>query len=684
VKILQIGIENYGPFLGPHSFLMADKGLVLVLGDNQDEPRMNSNGSGKSSLFDALDWCLFGDIPKDDHVDSIIHDDASSVSVTAKLWDDDNIRELVITRGKARGKSGTLTFSKGLESVTALDARETQKLLGIELGLDREIFHATSFYGQLDAYHFAEVTEARRMELLSKILPELAYLDIWEEKAKVEAKFLQGKLDTVTAQEATIQTRISELKALETSLISSKMQWQGNQDATLVSIEQRGRNAVGEATKAKECLVGMEEANRALEAAEVILTKPMADVSGLDNQIQEMQKTLTGLISQEGILRGQLQGNQQSQAKLTRLGIGKCSQCGQPITAEHIAKELAILQAEVKGPDMAIIGIQNQAAQIKADISRIQVLRQSEIDKANVAYQVQQQTVIALRKTVEGYAEKRNVVAGWDREVISLREQWQKLKNEVNPYEKTISDNIDKITKLTYEDGEQHKAILVLADEKRYVDFWVDGFGNKGLRSYILDNRVGEMSDAANHWVKLLTGGTIWIRFETQKQGRTTKKLSNDLNIRVFRYNRNGTITERNYKSWSGGEKRRVSWAIDFGLSRLVAARAKKRWDTLILDEVFKHVDSAGGEAVVEMLQYLRKERSSIFVIEHDSSFQTHFEQRLIIRKLNGQATIVEVKEDAPEKQSNPEGTTIEVRKTKQAGTKKRRSVSAGKLPSES
>jgi DNA repair exonuclease SbcCD ATPase subunit len=109
----------------------------------------------------------------------------------------------------------------------------------------------------------------------------------------------------------------------------------------------------------------------------------------------------------------------------------------------------------------------------------------------------------------------------------------------------------------------------------------------------------------------------------------------------VFRYNPNGTVTERNYKSWSGGEKKRVSWAIDFGLSRLVAARATKRYDLLVLDEVFKHVDAAGGEAVVEMLQHLRQEKSSIFVIEHNPDFASHFENRLLVRKHGGRSQIL-------------------------------------------
>ena len=61
--IESVEIENYGAFHGCHYFKLTDRGLTLVLGDNQDELRMNSNGSGKSTIFDALDWFPGGIMP---------------------------------------------------------------------------------------------------------------------------------------------------------------------------------------------------------------------------------------------------------------------------------------------------------------------------------------------------------------------------------------------------------------------------------------------------------------------------------------------------------------------------------------------------------------------------------------------------------------------------------------------
>ena len=63
----------------------------------------------------------------------------------------------------------------------------------------------------------------------------------------------------------------------------------------------------------------------------------------------------------------------------------------------------------------------------------------------------------------------------------------------------------------------------------------------------------------------------------------------------------------------------------------------------LILDELFRHLDQGGREAVIEMLHHLRREKSSVIVVDHDSEFQGAFENRVIVRKHNQRSVIEEI-----------------------------------------
>jgi exonuclease SbcC len=55
MQLLQISIENFRIFYGKHTFSFKDKKLVILRG---------LNGHGKSSFFDAIEWCLTGDIQR--------------------------------------------------------------------------------------------------------------------------------------------------------------------------------------------------------------------------------------------------------------------------------------------------------------------------------------------------------------------------------------------------------------------------------------------------------------------------------------------------------------------------------------------------------------------------------------------------------------------------------------------
>lgn len=626
MKIESVEIEGYGSYHGVHTVPLANQGLVLVLGDNRDEPRMDSNGAAKSTIFEAVDWALFGVVPKGDHVDSIINDESASTRVRVTLYDDDNDRALVVQRQKNRAKSPVLQYWVAGEPNQALDLSETQRLLEQELGLDRDVYHAAVFYAQTDLLKFAESAEKKRMELLSKILPELKQIDAWLEPAKQLArKYAESAYQARTAA-AQAQTRSEEAARGVGNFDLQVKEWEDNRLRRAQAVA-RGREYQIESLVKSEQTAGQVQQAEAELAAMV----PPDATALMQNQAElaKARKAETEWRSQAHAASKAINDLRARGERLRREQSGQCSLCGQPITAEHMTRELASIDLQIVQQDKQQREAMAAAQQWAAGVAAIQG-RMDEGRRAEAAYQKR-------KGELEGWLHhaKQSLQdpAAIKQHVAELEREHMKILQSVNPVQAQKEQCRERASGLLREAEQAERVAVQWEQAQRVADFWVAAFGPKGLRNYVLDHRLKEMTDAANHWVRLLTGGTIWVRFETQKMGRSTKKLSNELSIRVFRFNPNGKITERNYRSWSGGEKRRVGWAIDFGLSRLIAARAHKRYDMLVLDEVFRHVDAAGGEAVVEMLHELRKERSSIFVIEHDSAFQAHFEKQWLAVK---------------------------------------------------
>ena len=91
------------------------------------------------------------------------------------------------------------------------------------------------------------------------------------------------------------------------------------------------------------------------------------------------------------------------------------------------------------------------------------------------------------------------------------------------------------------------------------------------------------------------------------------------------------------YEGASGGEKQRISIALLFALSELMATRAKLKVNILFLDEPF---ESLGPDDVGQVINLLRKEltryKDSVFVITHNESLASEFESVITVEKSDG------------------------------------------------
>lgn len=645
MRILDITLTNYGAFQGEHKFTLADRGLTLVLGDNRDAPRMNSNGAGKSTIFDALDWCLFGVVPRGDHVDSIVNDVAGKdCSVKVRL-DDAGDTVLVERYRKKSGKTSGLTLSVDGADLTSLDTSETQQSLENILGVNRDVFHAAVLFGQFDLFSFADATDAQRMDILTQILG-LSEINSWLVRAKEALKDLD---DDAAQHRADLERAEGELSGVRSVDLTDRLQaWEAEHAATLKQYHDTLTNIQAQVAVIDQELATLPERQQKLEAARNNRPTP-PNTAELEAARDSAERTLRSTETHVSVCAMRRRGLEERKAKLDAMGAGTCSECGQEVTGQHLDHERARLQQEIVSLDAEALEYAGPMAQWRQYLAEVS----DQLERAKVehdqALDRHRNHIIELERLVSNLSARQ-------REAQQLRESLQRTtesletaKTAVNPFTRKQQELDEQAATLEATIAALHEQLKTYTEQRAYLDFWVTGFGPKGLKNYILDTRLEEMTREANRWVWLLTGGTVWVRFETQTMGRSTKRLSNKINVRVFRYNPDGSITERNYKSWSGGERHRVSLGIDFGLSRLIARRARKSYDILILDELFRHLDHQGREAVVEMLHELRHDKSSLFVIDHDAEFQEAFENRVVIRKEHGASTIVEATADEAE-----------------------------------
>jgi DNA repair exonuclease SbcCD ATPase subunit len=646
MHIAQIVIENYGSFYGKH-VLDLREGITIISGNNKDSRTANSNGSGKSTVFEAADWCIFGVVPKDDSVDSIIPHKESDALVIVRLLDGEDT--IVIERSRHRTKKSgktVLKVWKNNDALTALDVSQTQQIINQLIGLDRRIFHAAVFFGQNDTWSFAQARESERLDLLLKIL-DLELLDELADVAKKHAGEYKTRLDTAVQRKQQAETAIGDLRAMAMELDTSIVTWQQNQQKTIADIMNRVQPITERMHVLWQTVLQHEEtvrANHSMAQQQFALTPPIEyDNSPLQQAVHEadtahIQWNKTLAVSANEVRR--LAKEIKHMDNLMQSGHSVCSQCKQPISlsvAQHEKQRLMALQAEeqkkLTEADAALNGWAQKKRELEQQHSNhLAAHAQAYQEQMTVMQEAnaQLQEVIRAKTEYDRLTQDRNF----------LIQDVEKRKLEQNPWIAQKTAMAADIVKRDNELALLEQEIKTMRIDVDHYEFWKQGLGNKGLKSYILDSKLAEMNAHVNEWLELLTGGDIWVQFLTQTITKANK-VKNELTIRVYIRDASGLVIDQNFNSWSGGEKKRIGWAIDFGLSRMLAGRAQKVWKTLVLDEVFKHVDERGGQAVMDMLRVLRVEKDYIAVIEHNPVFKDDFDHNLEVTKKQGKSTFI-------------------------------------------
>lgn len=153
MKLLDVTIHNFMA-ISEAQVKLADRGLVLVQGDNQDESSATSNGAGKSSFADALCWCLYGTTARGEEGDKVVNRFVGkdcSVTVTVEDGPDDYLitryrkhkthkNQLKVKRAK-RGVEAWGDLTKGTEKLT-------QEVINQIIGCSFEVFTGAVYAGQ--------------------------------------------------------------------------------------------------------------------------------------------------------------------------------------------------------------------------------------------------------------------------------------------------------------------------------------------------------------------------------------------------------------------------------------------------------------------------------------------------------------------------------------------------------
>ena len=291
-RLERVHVKGYGVFADPVVYPLADRGAVLVTGQNLDMPGAESNGSGKSTIMCAALWCLTGESdPRPDGASmkglgkEMVNDACDDAEVEVHALVDG--RAVVVKRQMGKGGHKLTLMVDGDASTSGQDADLTQQQL--DRIVDTNRISRTVFFSQHEVAGFLDATDKGAKDSLT----EVVNVDLWvaacEHAAgqrKTLAEQVQAQQLKIAAQQAAVeavdvegaQGRSERFDAARATAIGQQegdlFAVQGRRDIWLDEQQLRIQQATDDlgAERARAFTWGERRAQRVLEARDAIET----------------------------------------------------------------------------------------------------------------------------------------------------------------------------------------------------------------------------------------------------------------------------------------------------------------------------------------------------------------------------------------------------------------------------
>lgn len=255
-----ITAANFRSF-GQLDFQMPEAGLWHLHG---------ANGHGKSTLLEAVHWCLFGRTSRGVKAGNVAN------------WrnQEDCWAEL---RGSAFGKNFVLRRSWGPISLTLNGEAVDQETLEKELGISEERFKYGYHFSQFST-PFLDLKAEQKMALFMDALP----LRVWElasDLAGSEARTATSELDFVSGELSQAEAVLAEidLKALK----EQEKGWEADREETLAEIRKKKPKLFSSAS-----YVALQERARSLGEQHTEAISKLSEMRGERRALENQQASL--------------------------------------------------------------------------------------------------------------------------------------------------------------------------------------------------------------------------------------------------------------------------------------------------------------------------------------------------------------------------------------------------------
>lgn len=651
-----------------------------------------ASGGGKSSIVDALIWCLYG-VARADNRSLIRAGEEEAVVVCSFVVSPDfdgKTREYQITRKtNLKGKHSIevlMGTDAGLVPLKATGTREIQRWIEHDfLRASYELFINSVVYPQGNRESFVESSAVRRKDLLMEIL-NVEDIEAYYEKTKqgikeaeVQVSIGEGEMRSIDDRIEALDKATDNLDFLELDLTARVFELK---EAEKKEVELRAKQVQisGDVARLKEL---QKQAADLRDHVERLCQKrnPIeAEYRALPQDLEgyDMEAVERDYLDVEFRLREATDRNMARAAMLSE----------RPVQVDYnellidldrqltrISKDTPVCPSGDECP--FVKQIYPEQERLKETIKEKAAARdrhheemhkwQDEFDKLPehedvTDLQAEYARLGEIRRNVSRFLELRPKLVEINNEINDQVEKQHRLVDEieraglvtkdadyieadlgavarvivearekVSNLETTIAlvkSGLEELENLKTRRKEVEERIAKAKALHTELLLLKDAFGSNGIRAIAIDSLIPRFEDKINEVLGQMS--SFRIRLDTQRKSIKGESTIEGLFITI----RNDQNQEFDFNNYSGGERLKITVAISEALASL------QRCGFRILDELFVGLDEASTESFAHVLGQIQGRFSQMLCISHLRQIKDLFDQRIVVTKINGVSSV--------------------------------------------
>jgi DNA repair exonuclease SbcCD ATPase subunit len=578
----QIILHNFLSYRGVHDldFIDLGTGLHFLRGQNQANPKLGANDSGKSTLFAALSWAIFGKTP------------AGQKNIDVRPWTGEK-NTTVIVEFSIDKENHTIERSIGPNFVKLDDEVVDQDQIDRLLRLNYEVFSQTVLLGQGKPLFF-DLEPRAKMELFGAVL-DLERWDEYSKKASDQTKELEQKHLEFS----------SDLRSTDIAL--------GNTTKTLEAVSHNAETwSDNRQARIEDGLKTIAKDRKELKRIQDIKDKADLDYDGASVQIKLLQaetndiaKQMLDMARDAEIVELKVMESKHTDLMRTLKSFDReerCPTCGQSIKRADFGKHKKELHDKI------------------SDLERKIASLKKTLDKTQTKFDELQKTAICINKSLESFQKQVTEaqsqirisapdVARLETSIRSLNERIRQWKDETNPYHEQVQQLKRQRTELSVRVKNINKDLDKIEIDISHSKFWIKGF--KDIKLYIIDEVMRELELTTNSMLPDFGLDDWSVCYDIEKETKSGT-ISRAINVEILSPNNKAAVP---WSSWGGGVGQRLRIISALALSQVLLNYAGVNPNLEILDEQTRSLSSTGVRDLCDYLAWRADNLKKIIIL---------------------------------------------------------------------